>query len=139
MAFILKPNLVKILRQSIRTSLSQSQLTLVSGNDLTTYGKEFFNQTTVKSVQTTTSIRQPVLSLPKQIPIQPLLYKTTTCLTRPATPFFVSQMKKNLSKTTTTKLYPAKKWETNIRQECIKTNNSLIIFTLVLLSNAKFV
>ena len=129
MAFILKPNLVKILRQSIRTSLSQSQLTLVSGNDLTTYGIEFFNQTTVKSVQTTTSIRQTVLSLPKQIPIQPLLYKTTTCLTQPATPFFVSQIQKNLSKTTTSKLYPAKKWETNIRQECIKTNNSDYIYS----------
>ena len=31
---------------------------------------------------------------------------------RPTTTFFVSQMKKNLSKTSTTKLYPAKKWDT---------------------------
>ena len=83
----------------------------------------------------TTHLRQPVLGLPEQIPIQSLLFKTTTCLTRPATTFFVSQMEKNLSKTTTTKLYPASKWETNIRQHCIKT--SLIIFTLVLLYNAK--
>ena len=29
-------------------------------------------------------------------------------------------MGKNLSKTTSTKLYPAKKWETNISQQCIK-------------------
>ena len=63
---------------------------------------------------------KPELSLPKQISMQSLLYKTTTCLTRPATTFFVSQMKKNLSKTTTTKLHTAKKWKTNIRQQCIK-------------------
>ena len=31
----------------------------------------------------------------------------TTSLTRPATTFFVSQMKKNLSKTTTTRLLPS--------------------------------
>ena len=60
----------------------------------------------------TTCLRQPVLSLPKQIPKQLLLYKTTTCLAQPANTFFVSQVKKNLSKTTATKLYPAKKWET---------------------------
>ena len=40
-----------------------------------------------------------------------LLYKRTTCLTRPAAIFFDSQMKKTLSKTTTTKLYPAKECE----------------------------
>ena len=61
---------------------------------------------TVKTVQT------------KQIPLQSLLYKTTTCLKGPATTFFVtffvSQIKKNLSKTTTTKLYPAKKVDTKI-------------------------
>ena len=42
----------------------------------------------------TTHIRRQILSPPKQIPIKSLLYKTTTCLTRPATTFFVSQMKK---------------------------------------------
>ena len=31
------------------------------------------------------SQRRPILSLSKQIPLQLLLYKTTTCLTRPAT------------------------------------------------------
>ena len=45
--------------------------------------------------KTTTHLRQPMLSLPKEIPIQSLLYKMTTCLTRPATTFFVSQMEKN--------------------------------------------
>ena len=60
----------------------------------------------------TTRLRWPVLSLPKQIAIQLLLYKTTMSLTRPATTFFVSQVKKNLSKTTATKLYPPSKWET---------------------------
>ena len=53
--------------------------------------------------------------------------------------FFCLPNKKNLSKTTTTKLYPAKKWETNIRQQGIKINFFLIIFTLLLLYNAKFV
>ena len=38
--------------------------------------------------KTTTRLRRPMLSPPKQIPIQLLLYKTTTCLTRPATIFF---------------------------------------------------
>ena len=79
----------------------------------------------------TTDLRQPMLSLPKQIPIQSLLQKMTTCLTQPATTFFLSQMKKNLSITTTTKLYLAKKWETNIRQQCI------ILYLLYY--NAKFV
>ena len=78
-----------------------------------------YNVYTVKPRQTTTSIRRPMLYPPMQISIQSLLYKTTTCLTQPATTFLVSQMKKNLSITTTTKLYPAKKWETNIRQQCI--------------------
>ena len=31
------------------------------------------------------SQRWPILSLSKQIPLQSLLYKTTTCLTQPAT------------------------------------------------------
>ena len=52
-----------------------------------------------------------MLSLPKPFPIQSLLYKTTTCLTQSATNSFVPQKEKKLSKTTTEKLYPAKKWE----------------------------
>ena len=53
--------------------------------------------------------------------------------------FFVSQMKKNLSKTTTTKLYPAQKWETNTTQQGIQINLSLTMFTLLVHYNAKFV
>ena len=44
---------------------------------------------TVKPVQTTTSIRQPMLSPPKQIPIHSLLYKLITCLTQPVTTFYI--------------------------------------------------
>ena len=36
---------------------------------------------TVKPTQTITSIRQPTLSLPKPVPIQLFVYKTTACLT----------------------------------------------------------
>ena len=64
----------------------------------------------------TTRLRQPMPSPPKPIPIQTLLYKTTTCLTRPANTFFVPQMKKKqqqkkLPKTATARLYPVEKWK----------------------------
>ena len=86
---------------------------------------------------TTTCLRRPRLSPPKRIPIQSLLYKTATCLTQPATTFFVSQMKKSLSKTTTNKLYPTKKCKR--KEQCIKNKRLyLFIFTLLLLFNAKF-
>ena len=88
--------------------------------------------------KTTTRLRRPILSVLKQVPIQSPLHKTTICLTRPATTFFVSQMKKNLSKTTTTKPYPARKWKVKVGQQGIKINASLIIYTLSLLYNAKF-
>ena len=52
-------------------------------------------------------IGRPMLNPPFQIPIQSVLYKTNTSLTGPATIFLVSQMKKKLYKTTTSKLYPA--------------------------------
>ena len=55
---------------------------------------------------------------------------------RAATTFFVSQIEKNLSKTTITKFYPAKKWENDIRQLCIK-NKRLSDYKL-LLYNTKF-
>ena len=64
---------------------------------------------------TTCHLRHPILSPPEQIPRQSLLYKTTTCLTQPAITFFALKKKKVLSKITTTKLYLAKKQETNIR------------------------
>ena len=52
-----------------------------------------------------------MLSLHRLILIQLLLYKTTTCLAGHVITFFVPQMKKNLPKTTTAKLYPLKKLE----------------------------
>ena len=42
------------------------------------------------------------------------------CLMQPATTFFCLPNEKHLSKTTTKKFYPAKKWETNIRKQCIE-------------------
>ena len=60
-----------------------------------------------------TCLRRPILSLPRQIVIQLLLYKTTTCLMRPL--FFVSQRKNSPSKTTIKRLYPAKKCDTIVR------------------------
>ena len=42
----------------------------------------------------TTCLKRPMLSPSKQIPIQLFRYKTTTCLMRQATTFFVLQMKK---------------------------------------------
>ena len=58
---------------------------------------------TVKLAQTTTCkmttrLRQPILSPPKAIPVQSLLYKTTTCITWPAATFFVPQLKKTCLK-----------------------------------------
>ena len=70
--------------------------------------------------KTTTRLRRPLLSQPKQILIQLLLYKMTTCLTQSATTFFISQMKKYLPKTTATKLHKAQKRKINLEQQCIK-------------------
>ena len=93
----------------------------------------YYSQTCSNNHLYKTRLRRPMLCPPGQIPMQSLLYKTTTCLTRPATSFFVSQMKKKSLPKTTTKFYPANKWEAKIRQQCIKINVSLIIFTLLLL------
>ena len=71
--------------------------------------------------KTTTCLRQPMLSLPKQILVQLLLCKMTTSLMQPMTT--------SLPKTTT-KNYPAKKCERNIRNNALKINVFLIIFTL---------
>ena len=76
-----------------------------------------------------TSIRRPTLTLPKPILIQSLLHKTNNYLTQPATTSLVLQMEKNLSKTTATKINPAKN-----EKQCTK-NVSLIIFILYLLYN----
>ena len=57
-----------------------------------------------------------MLSPPKQIPVQSLLSNATS------NHFFDSQMKKNLSKTITTKLYPAKECEKKKKKEQCKKN-----------------
>ena len=44
----------------------------------------------------TSCLRRPMLSPPKWIPIQSLLYKMTSCLMELATTFFVSQMKNSI-------------------------------------------
>ena len=53
-----------------------------------------------------------MLNLPKQIPVELLLYKTTICLTQPPTTFFLLPSGKKLSKTTA-KLYLAKECKKN--------------------------
>ena len=80
--------------------------------------------------KTTTRLRRPILSPPKQILVQSLLYKITTCLTRPATTFFVSRKKNSPSKTTIKRLYPAKKSETIIRSNALKISVSLSLYLL---------
>ena len=73
-------------------------------------GEYWYSQTCSNDqlYKTTPSLRRPMLMPPKPIPIQSLLRKTTM---QPAATFSVPQMKKNLSKTTTGKLYPTKKIE----------------------------
>ena len=88
----------------------------------------------------TNSIRRSMLSLLKQILIQSLLYKTITCLTQPASTFFVSQMKRTCLKQPLQNLNPTKKWKTNIRQQCIKSKLlSSFQTTVLLVYNAKVV
>ena len=53
---------------------------------------------TTRLCKTTTRLRRSALSLPKQIPIQSLLNKTTTSLTRPATTFLSPKWKKTCLK-----------------------------------------
>ena len=81
----------------------------------------------------TASVKRPMLSPSKQIPVQLLLSNATS------DHFFDYQMIDTLSQTTTTKLYPVKKCKKNIRNNAKKIEVSLIIFTLLLIYNAKFV
>ena len=84
--------------------------------------------------KTISCLEHLTLSLPKQILIYLLLHKTTTYPTWPDTTSLVSYVKKNLSKTTTTKLYPGKKWETNIRQQgIIKISLSNYVYSIATL------
>ena len=63
----------------------------------------------------------------QEIPIQSLLYKTTTCLTRPATTFFfISQMKKKPAYNTHYKTLPSE--EMGNKHKAAMHN---IIFTLL--------
>ena len=70
------------------------------------YTFEHLNSINLKHYSQTCSnehlCKMTILSLSKQIPVQSLLSNATS------NHFFDSQMKKNLSKTITTKLYPAK-------------------------------
>ena len=89
--------------------------------------------------KTTTRLRWPVLSLPKQIPIQSLLDKTTTCLTRPATTFFLSpKWKKTCLKQPLQNFTQRRNEEQSYGNNAWKINISLIIFTLLLFYNGKF-
>ena len=47
-------------------------------------------------------------------------------------PLFCLPNEKDLSKTTTTKLYPTKKWETNLKQQCVK-NKRLFDYSLIVI------
>ena len=71
----------------------------------------------------TTHLRWPLLSLPKQIPLELLLYKMKTVYCDQWPLFLSPKWKQKQPKTTTTKLYLTKKEETNIRQECIKNKH----------------
>ena len=84
--------------------------------------------------KTTTHLRQPMLSPPKPIHMQSLLYKTTIFLTWPVTTFLSPKWKKNLSKTTTVKFYSMQKWE-----GMQKKRMSLWLYLLYCYSNAKFI
>ena len=66
--------------------------------------------------KTTTRLRWRMLSLPKQIPIQLLLRRPPV---EPVTTLFVSQMKNNLSKTTT-KNFTQRRNGKQTRRHCIK-------------------
>ena len=78
--------------------------------------------------RTTTSLTQHMLSSPKQIPIQ----------LRLAINFFVSQMNKNLSKTTLQNFTQQRNGK-QTQDNNAKKYKCLVIFTLLLLYNAKFI
>ena len=92
----------------------------------------YVSSITVKPAQTTTSTRRPIVSLPKQIPIQSLLYKTTTCLTRSATTCLSHKWKK-----TNCLKQPLQNFILRRNgKQWIKIKVSPITFTLLLLYNA---
>ena len=86
----------------------------------------------------TTSVKRPMLNLPTQIPVQLLLYKTTTCLTRPATTFFwLENEKKACLKQQLQNFIQRRNAKKHIEQR-IKNKLSDYIYS-ILLHNPKFV
>ena len=71
--------------------------------------------------ETTTRLKRPMLGPPKQIPVQLLPCKTTTYLTRPATTFFVTQMKKVCLKQPL-KIY-SEEMQNKHKEQCIKNKH----------------
>ena len=83
--------------------------------------------------------KQLMLSPPKQIPIQSLLCKTTICLTRLATTFLTPKWKKICLKQQLQNFIQRRNAKKKHKEQCIKMNVSLIIFTLLLVHNSKYV
>ena len=89
---------------------------------------KYYNQTCSNDhlCKMTTHLRQPMLNPPRQFLMQSLLCKTTTCLTWPATTFWVPNEKK--------KKYPAKRnlssKEMWYKQEQCRKNKRLWLYLL---------
>ena len=65
-----------------------------------------------------TCLRRPMLSPAKQIPVQSLLCRMTTCLSWPVTTFFVFQMKVLLKQPL--KTLSSKEMQNKHKKQCIK-------------------
>ena len=78
-----------------------------------------------------------MLSLLKQIPVQSLLCKTTSCLTRPVTTSFVFQMKNACLKQPLETFSSEEMWNKH-KEKCIK-NKRLSDYIYSILYSAKFV
>ena len=81
----------------------------------------------------TTFAERPMLSPPKQIPIQLLISNVTS------NHFFDSQMKKTCLKQKTQNSIQQNNAKKNYKEQCKKINISLIMLTLLLTYDAKFV
>ena len=116
---------------------------MVEARILWSYGKLYIwtsELNAAQTIQTTSSERLPILSPPKQILIQSLLYKTTACLMRTATTFFDFQMKKKAClKQPLQNFIQRRNARKNIRNNAWKIFICLALFILLLIYNAKFV
>ena len=92
---LLKIMLLCNCKAALGTKFSRKVVSTTARNCFSNYSQTCSNNHIFKM---TTYLRRPMLNLLEQIPIQSLLYKTTTCLKQPATTFFVSQIKKNCLK-----------------------------------------